>query len=133
MFINVGLRASGKTYELIKKAAESNTPILVADECRAIKLKMYAMGLGFNIKCVYPVAIGIYISDCDKGDPFKGDVMVDDANVVLSELLHHNNIDEMNVTGMSISYIPDTFICQYPKKPEKMVIAQMNMNTSKEE
>ena len=120
MFINIGLRGSGKTYELIKKAAESNTPILVTDKFRASNLEIYAKNLGFDIKCVYPLAVGIFISDNYKGEPIRGDVMVDNADQVLNELLRSNNIDELNVNGMSISYEPDTFICKYPKKPERI-------------
>lgn len=128
MFINIG-----KTYELIRKAVESNTPILVTDKFRASSLEKYAKNLGFDIKCVYPVATGIFISDNYKGEPIGGDIMVDNADEVLSILLHSNNIEELNVTGMNISYVPDTFICQYPKKPERIAdITQFHMNIRKE-
>ena len=133
--VNIGLRASGKTYEMIKQAAWSNTPILVTDRIRATNLKQYAKRLGYNVKCVYPVAVGIYISDSDKGDPINGDILIDDADEVLADLLYHNNIDELNVKGMNISYKYDTFVHLYPEHSEKLcdVVEKNLKKTIKEE
>lgn len=133
-YVNIGLRASGKTYEMIKQAAWSNTPILVTDRIRATNLKQYAKTLGYNIKCVYPVAVGIYISDSEKGDPINGDILIDDADEVLSDLLYHNNVDELNVKGMNISYKYNTFLHLYPEHSEKLVdVVEKNLKKTNKE
>lgn len=88
-------RRGGKTSELIKLSAETNTYILVANKQRQKEIVRLADLMNINI--LYPVTVDDYMKTQFRGSFIKN-ILIDDAEDVLRAFLYTVTIDAITVT-----------------------------------
>lgn len=89
-------RGNGKTVELIKRSAATQTYILTANKQRAHAVFWQAREMGLNIP--YPVTIDDYFSTHGFTGSFIKSVYVDDADEVLKRIFYRVNIEAVTMT-----------------------------------
>ena len=88
-------RGKGKTTELIKLSAETNTYILVANKMRQIAVAELARSM--NIDIPYPVTVEDYMRTHFRGSFIKN-ILIDDADAVLQSIFNTVVIDAITIT-----------------------------------
>lgn len=88
-------RGKGKTTELIKLSAKTNTYILVANRMRQIAVAKLAHSM--NIDIPYPVTVEDYMRTHFRGSFIKN-ILIDDADAVLQSIFNTVVIDAITIT-----------------------------------
>lgn len=89
-------RGNGKTTELIKRSAATQTYILTVNKQRARAVFLQAREMGLDIP--YPVTIDEYFSTHGFAGSFIKSVYVDDADEVLKRTFYRVNIEAVTMT-----------------------------------
>lgn len=91
-------RGKGKTTELIKLSAKTNTYILVANKKRRKQLMELAYSM--NVIIPYPVTIDDYMRTQFRGSFIKN-ILIDDAEDVLQSIFYTVVIDAITITEVN--------------------------------
>lgn len=91
-------RGKGKTTELIKLSAETNTYILVANRSRQKMVAELAHSMNMNIP--YPVTVDDYMRSQFRGSFIKH-ILIDDADDVLQRFFNTIVIDAITITEVN--------------------------------
>lgn len=91
-------RGKGKTTELIKLSAKTNTYILVANKKRQRQLMELAYSM--NVIIPYPVTIDDYMRTQFRGSFIKH-ILIDDADDILQRFFNTVVIDAITITEVN--------------------------------
>ena len=89
-------RGNGKTTELIKRSAATQTYILAANKQRARAIFLQARERGLDIP--YPVTIDEYFSTHGFTGSFIKSIYIDDADDVLKHIFYRVRIEAITIT-----------------------------------
>ena len=90
-------RGNGKTTELIKRSAATQTYILTVNKQRAHAVFWQAREMGLDIP--YPVTIDEYFSTHGFTGSFIKSIYIDDADDVLKHIFCRVNVEAITITG----------------------------------
>lgn len=91
-------RGKGKTTELIKLSAKTNTYILVRDRKRQRRVAELADSMNINIP--YPVTLDDYMRTQFRGS-FINHILIDDADDILQRFFNTVVIDAITITEVN--------------------------------
>ena len=91
-------RGKGKTTELIKLSAKTNTYILVANKKRQKEVARLAESMGMIIP--YPVTLEDYMRTQFRGSFIKH-ILIDDADDILQNIFNTVVIDAITITEVN--------------------------------
>lgn len=89
-------RGKGKTTELVKISAETQTYILTATKQNVEHICQIADDLGLNIP--YPITVNEYLNGKLRGSFIKN-ILIDNADCVLQSIFNTVQIDAITLTG----------------------------------